>query len=244
MQHYFLNHALKVGEQVELPTEIQKHWLRVMRAEKGSQAEFVSNNQILFVGELIDEQTATIEIIKQVDNNVELPIKVTLACGLPKSGKAELIVQKATEMGASKIIFLPTDWAIAKWNQKAGKKVERLQKIAKSAAEQSHRNLIPQVSYLNDLNELGKISVTQKVAAYEESAKQGESSNLVKVINSLQPGNQLLAFFGPEGGISPAEISKLEAMNFTLVGLGPRILRTESAPLYFLSVVSALSELT
>lgn len=63
------------------------------------------------------------------------------------------------------------------------------------------------------------------------------------MVNSLDKGEKLLAFFGPEGGISPDEISKLKDMNFTLVGLGPRILRTESAPLYFLSAVSALSEL-
>ncbi|WP_395318572.1 16S rRNA (uracil(1498)-N(3))-methyltransferase [Fructilactobacillus frigidiflavus] len=242
MQHYFLNQTLRVGDQLELPAEIKKHWLRVMRAEKGSQAEFVDDNQLLFVGELVDEN-GKIELIEQKQHDVELPVQVTIACGLPKSGKAELIVQKATEMGASQIIFLPTDWAVAKWNQKAPKKIERLQKIAQSAAEQSHRNLIPKVTYVTGITELAKVPATQKVVAYEESAKQGESSNLVKVVNSLHHGEQLLAFFGPEGGVSPNEIEKLKKMNFTLVGLGPRILRTESAPLYFLSAVSALSEL-
>ncbi|CAJ1185072.1 16S rRNA (uracil(1498)-N(3))-methyltransferase [Fructilactobacillus sanfranciscensis] len=243
MQHYFLNQSLEVGDQLELPTEIKKHWLRVMRAEKGSKAEFVANNQLIYIGELIDEQNGKIELIKKIEHNVELPFAVTIACGLPKNGKAELIVQKATEMGVNTIIFLPTDWSVAKWNQKAVKKVDRLQKIAKSAAEQSHRNLIPKVMYLDGLNKLCEIPANQKVVAYEESAKHGESSNLVKVVNSLDKGEKLLAFFGPEGGISPDEISKLKDMNFTLVGLGPRILRTESAPLYFLSAVSALSEL-
>lgn len=243
MQHYFLDQSLEVGEQLELPTEIKKHWLRVMRAKKGNKAEFVANNQLIYVGELIDEQTGKIELIQKIEHNVELPFEVTIACGLPKNGKAELIVQKATEMGVDNIIFLPSEWSVAKWNQKATKKVERLQKVAQSAAEQSHRNLIPKVMYLAGLKKLFEIPATQKVVAYEESAKQGESSNLVKVVNSLQKGDHLLAFFGPEGGISPDEISKLKNMNFTLVGLGPRILRTESAPLYFLSAVSALSEL-
>ncbi|WP_429970838.1 16S rRNA (uracil(1498)-N(3))-methyltransferase [Fructilactobacillus sp. Tb1] len=243
MQHYFLNQTLTVGDTLELPADIKKHWIRVMRAETGSKAEFVADNQSLFIGELVDESNGKIKIIEQANHNVELPFSVTIACGLPKSGKAELIVQKATEMGVSKIIFLPTDWAVAKWNQKAGKKVERLQKVAKSAAEQSHRNLIPEVTYLDSVNSLIDIDANQKVVAYEESAKEGESSNLVKVVNSLHAGDSLLAFFGPEGGISPAEIDKLQANNFTLVGLGPRILRTESAPLYFLSAVSVLSEL-
>ncbi|USS87375.1 16S rRNA (uracil(1498)-N(3))-methyltransferase [Fructilactobacillus hinvesii] len=243
MQHYFIDQALTVNEQLELPPEIQKHWIRVLRAQPGEQAEFVDDQQQVFIGELTNGDQGLVQIKTKTDLNTELPIAVTVACGLPKSGKAELIVQKATELGASEIIFLPTEWSVAQWKQKAAKKVARLQKIAQAAAEQSHRNLIPQVSYLNGLAALDQLNVNQRVVAYEEAAKQGEASELVRVVSQMQAGQRLLAVFGPEGGLSPAEIERLEAANFHVVGLGPRILRTESAPLYFLSAISVLSEL-
>lgn len=243
MQHYFLNESLEIGKQVELSDEIKKHWIRVMRAKENDAAEFVDDQQQLFLGELINSEDGTVEILKQINKDVEMPINVTIACGLSKNGKAELIVQKATELGAHQIVFLPMDWSVAKWNQKANKKIERLQKIAKSAAEQSHRNVIPNIKYLNKLEDLAELNFTQKIVAYEESAKEGESSKLVQVLHGLGNNDNLLALFGPEGGVSPEEIEKLSKSGFTKVGLGPRILRTETAPFYLLSAASVLSEL-
>ncbi|USS91353.1 16S rRNA (uracil(1498)-N(3))-methyltransferase [Fructilactobacillus carniphilus] len=243
MQHYFMDQALTVGAEVSLPTAIQKHWLRVLRAKPGAQAEFVDDQQQVFIGELMDENQGTIKIVLQTDHDAELPIATTIACGLPKSGKAELMVQKATEMGVAEIIFLPTEWSVAQWKHKAGKKVERLQKIAHSAAEQSHRNLVPKVRYLDRFTDLLDVQVDQRVVAYEEAAKRGEVSELVRVVTKMQPGQRLLAVFGPEGGLSPTEVKWLQDHAFHVVGLGPRILRTESAPLYFLSAMSVLSEL-
>lgn len=243
MQHYFLNHSLQVGQIIELPNDVSHHWNGVMRAERGSKAEFVSNQEIVYVGELVDEATPTIKITEKTNQNVELPVRVTIVCGLPKGSKADLITQKATEMGADRIVFTPTDWAIAKWGSKAPKKIKRLQKIAKSAAEQSHRNLIPDVKYVDSINHVSKIKSDCKVMAYEEAAKHGENSKLYKIVSQMKTGQDLMVFFGPEGGISPSEVEELENVGFVSVGLGPRILRTESAPLYLLSAVSTLLEL-
>lgn len=81
------------------------------------------------------------------------------------------------------------------------------------------------------------------IVAYEESAKEGESAALVKAVTGLKKGSRILFVFGPEGGLSPAEIATLEEAGAILAGLGPRILRTETAPLYALSAVSVLTEL-
>ncbi|USS92781.1 16S rRNA (uracil(1498)-N(3))-methyltransferase [Fructilactobacillus ixorae] len=245
MQHYFSERPLTVGEEVPLSAEIKQHWLRVLRATIGTQAEFVDDQQQVFVGELVDEQQGIIKIVAATTQNVELPVAVTIACGLPKSGKAELIVQKATELGAQTIIFVPTDWSVAKWSQKATKKIARLQKIARSAAEQSHRNVIPEVRYYENLTALQTVAADadQRVIAYEEAAKQGETSRLVQLGTQLHPGDRVIALFGPEGGLRLEEVQDLQATGFQVVGLGPRILRTESAPLYFLSAISVLSEL-
>ena len=79
--------------------------------------------------------------------------------------------------------------------------------------------------------------------AYEESAKAGEMAHLAQVLTDVQPGERILAVFGPEGGIMPAEIETLVAAGGILCGLGPRILRTETAPLYLLSAASYQLEL-
>ncbi|WP_152159493.1 RsmE family RNA methyltransferase, partial [Streptococcus pneumoniae] len=81
------------------------------------------------------------------------------------------------------------------------------------------------------------------IVAYEESAKEGEAAALLQAVTGLETGAKLLFIFGPEGGLSPAEIESFEAKGAVLAGLGPRILRAETAPLYALSALSVLVEL-
>lgn len=244
MQHYFLNQEIKLDEVIKIDSkDIKNHWIKVLRAEKGTQAEFVSINQDVYIGELISIEDSKIKIIKKINSNVELPVRVSIACGIPKNGKAEFIVQKATELGATEIIFVNTEWSIGNWKQKAEKKIERLQKIAQGAAEQSHRNLIPKVIYFKSISNLIDYKADIKIIAYEESAKENETSNLIRGLNKIQKNDKILGFFGPEGGIAPKEVSKLSASEFQAVGLGPRILRAETAPLYFLSAISTVKEL-
>ena len=79
--------------------------------------------------------------------------------------------------------------------------------------------------------------------AYEESAKAGELSTLASSLRQSQSGDKLLFIFGPEGGISPQELAEFEKSGAIPVGLGPRIMRAETAPLYALSAVSFYTEL-
>ena len=81
------------------------------------------------------------------------------------------------------------------------------------------------------------------MVAYEESAKDGESAALVQAVSGLEKEVNYSFIFGPEGGLSPAEIESFEAKGAVLAGLGPRILRAETAPLYALSAVSVVTEL-
>lgn len=244
MQHYFINQNLTLGDQIKLPNDIAHHFVKVMRAVVGDQLELVSEkNQTLFVAKLIDADNHIVQIIENKKNNVELPVNVTIVSGLAKQSKPELIVQKATELGVHRIIFLPMQRSIVKWNQKSVKKISRLQEVAQSAAEQSHRNVIPKVDYLADWDALFQESFDQKIVAYEEVAKQGETAALVKVLQQIQPNETIVSVFGPEGGLTDTEVNKLVDHDYIAAGLGPRILRTETAPLYFLSAVSVMLEL-
>ncbi|MHA8137733.1 RsmE family RNA methyltransferase [Lactobacillaceae bacterium Scapto_B20] len=246
MQHYFLNQPISIGQTIELPAEIQKHWLKVMRASDGTKAEFVDDAKNVFIGELVDGQSKPqVKLIANMDYDAELPFEVTIACGVAKNDKADWMVRKAVELGVAHVIFFAGDWSIAKWPaQRVAKKLARLNTIALSAAEQSHRNYVPTIEYRANIAEIVSANYDQKIVAYEESAKHGEESMLHQTVAKMKPGNSMVAVFGPEGGVSPSEIELLSKYNVNKVGLGPRILRTETAPLYLLSAVSAFSELS
>lgn len=243
MQRYFIKPILTVGGRFELDPTVSKHWLQVMRGVPGDQAEFVDGQEDLYLGQLNEDRSVT--VVKALEKYVELPVKVTILSGLPKQDKAEWIVQKATEMGADTICFFRADWSVAKWQpNKVNKKLTRLQKIAQGAAEQAHRTHIPAVHFFPSLKQaITQLPSDYLLVAYEEAAKQGEKANLIKLLNQTEPEQRMTAVFGPEGGISPAEMQLLEAHQATVAGLGPRILRTETAPLYFLAAVSTMLEL-
>jgi len=244
MQRYFLTEEPE-GKIFTLSEDIAHHFMTVLRGEEGSQAEFVMpNRKTLVIAKVIEVNSGetTMEIVFERESDVELPIQTTLVLGLTKGDKPELVVQKATELGVSNIIFVETAWSVVRWGMKVDKKLVRLNKIAQAAAEQSHRLQIPAVSYAESISAL-ELPVGHRIVAWEESAKQGETGQLVSTLNELQKDDHLIAMVGPEGGLSPEELTQLEKLDFKPAGLGPRILRAETAPLYILSAVSYALEL-
>ena len=247
MQRYFIDQAKTEGK-VNLPQNMAHHLITVLRATIGTKFELVFADRQAYLAELASiKPDATAKLIKEIGKDSELPVEVILACGLPKTKeKPELIVQKGTELGASKIVFFEAERSISHWNsQKQSRKIARLQKIADAAAEQSHRNVKPWVEYCPSLKKLlANYPATTRMVAWEESAKEGERSRLFQSLSKLAKGDSVLAIFGPEGGLSSAEIDVMEENKVIPVGLGPRILRTETAPLYFLATVSFVTELS
>ncbi|WP_407890970.1 RsmE family RNA methyltransferase [Lacticaseibacillus sp. N501-2] len=240
MNRYFTQQPLAIGAQVTLEAAIQKHAVKVLRQVAGDQLELAHAGHA-FVATITDVAPLTVQVTQEITRAVELPISVHLVCGVGKGDKAEWIVQKATELGASRISFANTQWGTAKWApEKVAKKLSRLQAVAQGAAEQSHRNVVPAVQFTK-LDALQLDAQTAGVVAYEEAAKHGEAAQLVQTIR--QHPQRLIAVFGPEGGLSPKEVADLSTIGFVPAGLGPRIMRTETAPLYLLSAISALVEL-
>lgn len=247
MQRYFIQQT-QISEEIKLPADIYKHAVVVLRMKVGAKFELVSQDQTIHLMEItrIENKSAYAKLCERYVKEVELPVKVSIVCGVSKGDKAEWIVQKGTELGANQFIFYNADYSVAKWDaKKAPKKCERLSKIAQAAAEQSHRTIIPTVKFVQDFNEILQMESTQKIVAYEEAAKEGEKSQLLLSLRQLKKEKtpHLLALFGPEGGISTKEITRLKQADFTLVGMGPRIMRAETAPLYLLSALSFMFEL-
>ena len=246
MQQYFLNQKCpEIGATFSLEKADSHHLFTVMRAQAEEKVQVVFSNQTLTLAEVNGDQ-ATLTLLEILTKTVELPLSVTIAVGLPKSDKLEFITQKTTELGAQAIFAYPAQWSVTKLDaKKAAKKQDRLQKIAKGAAEQSKRLMIPETEILGSLKALTDQfdRYDQVLIAYEESAKAGETAAFVDRLSQLQSGQNLLVIFGPEGGISPEEIENFTQLGAVKIGLGPRIMRAETAPLYVLSAISFYTEL-
>lgn len=245
MQRYFIDQPYQPT--VEVSGEAHHHMSRVMRMTVKDEVFLVFNDQTVVRAEITNIDNEKV-ILKEIEKEIlqrELPVQITIASGFPKGEKLELIVQKGTELGAHDFIAFPGETSVAKWDaKKQQKKQLRLNKIAQEAAEQSHRQALPKVQFASEQELVGKFSEYDAVLiAYEESAKQGEQAQLVQTFQNLQAGQKLLVVFGPEGGLTPQEIEKFQAAGGKLCGLGPRILRTETAPFYLLSAASFYYEL-
>jgi 16S rRNA (uracil1498-N3)-methyltransferase len=218
----------------------------VMRLQADDQTVLVFDDGIKRLARVVDSQSKSVEIIEELADNVELPVSVTIAMGFPKGDKLEFVAQKATELGMAALWAFPADWSVVKWDgKKLGKKAEKLEKIAQGAAEQSKRNRIPAVRLFEKKADfLAQLTgFDQIILAYEEAAKEGEQANLVKALSGLETGQSVLVIVGPEGGVSPEEVAAFEGAGAVKTGLGPRILRAETAPLYALSAISYATEL-
>ncbi|HFI0786723.1 TPA: 16S rRNA (uracil(1498)-N(3))-methyltransferase [Streptococcus suis] len=246
MQQYFVNGRAPQGIFQIKDKDTAKHMFSVMRLQADDQIVLVFDDGIKRLARVVDSQSQSVEIIEVLADNVELPVSVTIAMGFPKGDKLEFVAQKATELGMLALWAFPADWSVVKWDgKKLGKKAEKLEKIAQGAAEQSKRNRIPAVRLFEKKSDfLAQLAgFDQIILAYEEAAKEGEQANLVKILSGLEAGQSVLVIVGPEGGVSPEEVAAFEGAGAVKTGLGPRILRAETAPLYALSAISYATEL-
>ncbi|MFZ2460001.1 16S rRNA (uracil(1498)-N(3))-methyltransferase [Streptococcus parasuis] len=246
MQQYFVNGRAPQGIFQIKDKDTAKHMFSVMRLQADDQTVLVFDDGIKRLARVVDSQSKSVEIIEELADNVELPVSVTIAMGFPKGDKLEFVAQKATELGMIALWAFPADWSVVKWDgKKLGKKAEKLEKIAQGAAEQSKRNRIPAIRLFEKKTDfLAQLTgFDQIILAYEEAAKEGEQANLVKALSGLETGQSVLVIVGPEGGVSPEEVAAFEGAGAVKTGLGPRILRAETAPLYALSAISYATEL-
>lgn len=203
-------------------------------AVSGGEAYVSIITELLTDGVVIQQQEGSLQAN-------EMPVRVTIACGLPKGDKLDLIVQKGTELGMAGLLPFEAERSIVKWDTKKGdKKVERLRKIAKEAAEQCHRTVIPNVASPASFKQLVAQSASYDVLLFadEEDAKSGNPNRMAERLKNVRPEQTVLTVFGPEGGLSRNEAEALRSAGFLPIALGPRILRTETAPLYLLSAMS------
>ncbi|HWK24402.1 MAG TPA: 16S rRNA (uracil(1498)-N(3))-methyltransferase [Ureibacillus sp.] len=243
MQRYFVQQPFNEMNEVTITGDNARHISKVMRMEIGDQIVVV-HTDIAYVCEIVSLGQEI--VVKQTGNTIpspEMPVKVDIACGLPKGDKLELITQKGTELGMHALIPFSAERSIVKWDDKKGeKKTERLQKIAQEAAEQSHRTHVPAIINPISFKQLVNLVSTYDAVfiADEEDAKKEKRTRFADKLKKVYDyeSKSILLIFGPEGGISRNEAKSLLEAGAETMSLGPRILRAETAPLYALSAIS------
>ena len=224
---------------VELEKEDINHVKNVLRMKAGEHilvCDMQGVDYECILSEITDACVRA-DIKCSMKNEAELPADIMLFQGMPKKDKMELIIQKAVELGATRIVPVMTRYCVTKLDSKKEEKViSRWNTIARSAAKQSQRGIIPQVTpvmkFADAVKEASKCDLA--VVAYEK-AKGMEYSK--KILGDVKGKKNIAVFIGPEGGFSEEEINAAFESGVTAVSLGHRILRTETAGLTILSII-------
>lgn len=185
----------------------------------------------------ITNEEVVADICDICDNFSELSTEITLFQGFPKGDKMELIIQKTVELGVTRIVPVMTKRTVVKLDdKKAKKKTERYNMIAESAAKQSGRGMIPEVTMPVSFAEA--VSMAEKldmnIIPYEEAEGVEYSRNIIK---SIKGKKSLGIFIGPEGGFAREEVEKALDAGASAITLGHRILRTETAGMAVISII-------
>ena len=239
MYHFFVEQE-QIGETVITVTGSDVNHIRnVLRMKPGEQVLISAKDggDYLCAAEEMAQDAVLFRILEYRESEMELPARIHLFQGLPKGDKMELIIQKAVELGAFRIIPVETKRVVVKLDAKKEEaRVKRWNAISESAAKQSKRSIIPEVTgvvkYRDALQAAGSFGL--KLIPYECAKGMEETRELLQKAGA---GMDIAVFIGPEGGFEEEEIRLAKEMGVAPISLGRRILRTETAGLCVLSAL-------
>lgn len=235
MHRFFI--PRQYADEMEIDGIDARHIYTVLKMKPGEKVQIVSDDGVTALAEIAETVPGRtlVKCLEIIAESHEPAVKITLAQGLVKGEKMDFIIQKAVELGVSRIVPLAMEHSVVRYDgAKAAKKQERWQKIAESAAKQSKRDIIPEVDAVTTIDKLMQTcGCTCKIIAYECEDKQG----LKQALRANDQTDSILVIIGPEGGISEAELNKARDGGAVPVSLGRRILRAETAGLTALSAI-------
>lgn len=236
MTRFFISPEELQSKQILLTGENANH-AKVLRLKAGEEVLACDGcgNECVCVVVQIGAKDVELEVRQRMESQSEAAVRVSVYVAFPKADKLEHVIQKATELGAYEIIAFPSSRCVSRPDEKSlGKKVERWQKIAASAAEQSGRGRIPDVIVLGSYSDALKRAAQADVAIlfYEN-----ERATTLRMALEEKPFETISLLSGPEGGLEASEVEKAKDVGLQICTLGRRILRCETAPLCALSAV-------
>ena len=241
MSNFFIDSGNIYGEAAYITGSDVNHIKNVLRMKEDDEIRLSAGNGLLYTAKISEflPDRIVCKIVDCEGGKSELPAKIILFQGLPKKDKMELIIQKAVELGVSEIVPVMMKRTIVKLEdaKKELKKLERWRTISLTAAKQSGRIIVPNVSEFVTFNEAVKRaeSLEFNLIPYENEKGMDRARELVKEGNGKK---SIGIFIGPEGGISEEELELAMNMGALPISLGNRILRTETAGLALISVLA------
>ena len=236
MQRYFISEK-EYMESIILSDDVF-HIVKVMRNKVGDLIEICYDNKA-YLAKItnLSNELVNFEVVEEISNKKQNKPNITLIQGLAKGDKNDDITKHSTELGVDEIILLQMKRSIVKIEaNKVDAKLNRYKKIAKEASEQSHRNSIPEVRLLTNLNNIDFNNYDLKLLLDEEEAKKIDGRLLSNIdFNNVK---NVIFVIGPEGGIDDKERLYFIEKGFIPVSIGNNILRTETASLAFLAMMN------
>jgi 16S rRNA (uracil1498-N3)-methyltransferase len=227
--------ALSAGMALRLEEGPSRHLCGALRLQPGDQVVLFDGNGGEFSARLesLDRKQVWLQVVEHQAIERESPLPVHLGIGISRGDRFDWVVQKATELGVAQISPLLSERVEVKLKgERAEKKLQHWQQIAISACEQCGRNRIPTIHSLQKLT-----GWTQQV---DGDCKLVLHHRGQQSLTRLTPPAKLALLIGPEGGLTEQEIEQAQQQGFAPLTLGPRVLRTETAPLAALAIVQQL----
>ncbi len=237
MPRFFINKKNISNNTIIISGDESRHILKVLRLKLNDlitlfDAEGTAYESVI---NAVRKDEVTAEILKtSKDTNVNTS-EMILAQAVLKSKKMDIVVQKSTELGISRIIPFFSSRTVPKWTQKkCAEKVSHWNNIMTASVKQSGIRKMPQVEQIVSFDELVSFGLTMhKLVLYEKEKK----SSLKDVINNIRLPSDIMIMVGPEGGFAQNEINKAIENGFITVGIGDLILRAETVPITVLSIL-------
>lgn len=243
--HRFFVEPSQIGEkEIVITGPDVNHIRNVLRMRAGEEllaADGRGSEYRCIVRELQDSEIRA-EICWKLSGSAELPSKITLFQGLPKSDKMDFIIQKCVELGVSRVVPVTTKRTVVKLDaKKEESRRKRWAAVSESAAKQSGRGIIPEISgvqrFKEAVEEAGELDVC--LIPYEKAENMARTR---EILSGIPAGASIGVFIGPEGGFEEEEVREAMAAGVRPITLGRRILRTETAGMAVLAMLGYLLE--
>ena len=241
MSNFFIDSGNIDGEYAYVTGSDVNHVKNVLRMKESDEIKLSAGDGLLYTATISAflPDRIVCRIIDCEGGKSELAAKIVLFQGLPKKDKMELIIQKAVELGVSEIVPVMMKRTIVKLedNKKEQKKLERWRTISLTAAKQSGRDIVPEVSDFITFNEAVKRAegLEYNLIPYENEKGMDKARELIKALKNKK---SIGIFIGPEGGIAEDELELAITAGAKPISLGNRILRTETAGFALVSVIA------
>lgn len=232
---------MRIGANINLPEDAARHACRVLRMREGEALCLFNGLGGECEASIVEahKDRVQVKVLRVLDRECESPIQLTLVQSLQTGDKMDFTIQKAVELGVSRVVPVASQRSVLKLQgDRAEKRVAHWQGVVVSACEQCGRNRLPTVEAIRPLrdwlaNQQGREQVLRLILLPEATIS-------LHSLHKPAAGREVELLIGAEGGLSPEEVSAALAAGYIGVRLGPRVLRTETAGLAALASIQCL----